>query len=430
MRKRIYKIILTVIVLICALSICKKDAYAALSQSEIDNLESQGYQYFNTKEEAYAAAKAYATSRPFPEYDGQFNMGGIKIVYPGEAYEAIEQLGENSDKICRTLRETAINVYVRKIEFDSFYEGHTIYYINTTFRSANAYVENLAEDEYNQGEAKAKELASQFNYGTDYEKALRAYNYITSTISYDYSRSTGSIYSGLIENNTVCLGFAESFQAICENMGLEVYTALVPNHAYNIIKLDGQYYVADCTGDDKASEGTYRYCFIGTQDFTDWSYTAHHNQTYGLSIAAQSYNPSILYGGSSLSGSSGSSQTSQGQQTGSNNETSEPTVVSETIPTENTENTQIESVTDITEKTAESAPATASIEIKTNENGEKTVTLNAETKPQKSIIPLLITFAIVFLILCVIISIAIILKKNGKLKSESMNTESKKDSDL
>ena len=268
----------------------------SLFRSEV-YAESTGQESYtvDSAEEAYELVKAYVEERPFPLVIDKEVMRFLNISYHGDLPEFIDQIDVPGAKLCRTVRESTIEM--RMVSYNIFQNGEDTFVsftIAPTFRTGNFISESLTEEKYNQGIEKAVELASQFNYGTDYEKALRAYKYVTSTISYDYSKKNGSVYSGLILNSTVCMGFAQSFQAICENMGLEVYTNINAIHAYNIIKLDGQYYIADCTGDKNEQEGGYDYCFIGSQDFTSWSYWVQHNQTCGLTIASKSYKPELL----------------------------------------------------------------------------------------------------------------------------------------
>ena len=261
---------------------------------------------------------------------------------------------------------------------------------------------------------------------------MRTYNYITSNIAYDWSKSTGSIYTALINNNTVCLGYAEAFFEICNNMGLEVYIVTVPQHAYNIINLDGQYYIVDSTWDSGYIEGSYGYCFKGTNDFDNADYQ-YHTQTYGINIAAESYNTSLLY---YYTGNLSHSSVPIISDSGTSNVaiTSEPKSA-EMHPAENDSGSgEIVTESQVIEETSSAAETQNSTEsisdkgknnitIGTNSNGEKTVVLGAEeTQTKKNPAIIFIGIGIVILIVGAG-TVLFILKKKKKTNPEDAANE-------
>lgn len=98
--------------------------------------------------------------------------------------------------------------------------------------------------------------------GSDYEKAVAAHNYIIKTTRYAEGYSVDStaysevstIYSALVGGEALCSGYAKAYQYLLGKMGVECsYISGKANgedHAWNLVKLDGEYYYVDVTWDD------------------------------------------------------------------------------------------------------------------------------------------------------------------------------------
>lgn len=100
---------------------------------------------------------------------------------------------------------------------------------------------------------------------TDFEKEKILHDYIVSNTAYDhenYKRNTLSEdafeeYGCLVLGNAVCEGYAEAMKLLCDLAGIEciiVAGTSVSNsaegHAWNIVKIDGEYYHLDATNND------------------------------------------------------------------------------------------------------------------------------------------------------------------------------------
>ncbi|MDE5770873.1 MAG: hypothetical protein K2I06_04455 [Ruminococcus sp.] len=93
---------------------------------------------------------------------------------------------------------------------------------------------------------------------SDYEKALYIHDYIINTCEYnvgeDYKYSS-TAYGCLVDGQANCEGYAKAFSYLAERMGL--VSVLVTgktdkgeNHAWNQVKIDGEWYNLDVTWDD------------------------------------------------------------------------------------------------------------------------------------------------------------------------------------
>ena len=104
--------------------------------------------------------------------------------------------------------------------------------------------------------------------GDIYEQEKAVHDAILESFSYDLKAEMNqSAYSGFVNNNTVCAGYARCFQYAMQQLGIPCYycsgTAGEP-HAWNIIKLDGDYYNVDATWDD--SDETWQYEYFNLSD--------------------------------------------------------------------------------------------------------------------------------------------------------------------
>ena len=98
---------------------------------------------------------------------------------------------------------------------------------------------------------------------SDYEKELAIHDYIVTTTSYDYDRlhndtipdSSYTAAGVLINKVAVCEGYSEATKLLLNLIGIEceIVTGLATNntpHAWNIVKIDGEWYMLDTTYDD------------------------------------------------------------------------------------------------------------------------------------------------------------------------------------
>jgi len=97
---------------------------------------------------------------------------------------------------------------------------------------------------------------------SEYEKELAIHDYLVKHIAYDYMNYTNDtvpadsydIYGALIRGVAVCQGYANSAKLLLNMAGIEahVVTGIAKGelHAWNKVKINGQYYNLDVTWDD------------------------------------------------------------------------------------------------------------------------------------------------------------------------------------
>lgn len=99
----------------------------------------------------------------------------------------------------------------------------------------------------------------------EYEKALELHNRLALTTRYVSTAQDQNIYGALVEREAVCAGYARAYQYLLQQCGIEAWTvtgtALTPAsaqpvaHAWNLVKLNGEWYCTDVTWDDQTNSG-------------------------------------------------------------------------------------------------------------------------------------------------------------------------------
>lgn len=109
---------------------------------------------------------------------------------------------------------------------------------------------------------------------TDYQKLYAVYDYICSTVAYDYEHLEDdtyivkwAAYAAAVDHTAVCQGYATLLYRLALEAGIDnrVITGMAVNpqgeqesHAWNIVRLDGEYYCVDATWD----AGQYDYWWL------------------------------------------------------------------------------------------------------------------------------------------------------------------------
>ncbi len=117
--------------------------------------------------------------------------------------------------------------------------------------------------------------------GDDREKEQYVHDELLKKADYATSSAMNqSAYSALVSGNTVCAGYSRAFQYLMQQLGIPCYFCAGYSgeaHAWNIVKLEGEYHNVDATWDD-TEPATYDYF-----NKTDADFVGTHVRT-GLSI--------------------------------------------------------------------------------------------------------------------------------------------------
>lgn len=94
---------------------------------------------------------------------------------------------------------------------------------------------------------------------SEYEKIKYIYEYLIQTVEYvENAPDSQNLYSSLVNHGTVCAGYAKANQYLLNELGIECTYVLgtategdkTDNHAWNIVKCNGNYYHIDLTWAD------------------------------------------------------------------------------------------------------------------------------------------------------------------------------------
>lgn len=114
---------------------------------------------------------------------------------------------------------------------------------------------------------------------SDYEKVKKVHDYIINRVAYDQTYQKYSAYDALINKSSVCEGYATAAYRLFTELGLE--SRIITGgagvnkpiaHAWNIVKVDGQWYNIDLTWDDPITNTgeqilTYDFFLKSDEDF-------------------------------------------------------------------------------------------------------------------------------------------------------------------
>lgn len=194
---------------------------------------------------------------------------------------------ENGSKILENAFQFAINAFL----FDNpevFYIDITKIYMSTEVISfgpiklykvrigpleGETYLSDSFADEYavNIAIQKMENIKQQIKlkiYGNLDNQIKIIHDYLIENTEYDSELEMNSIYTAygaLVERHAVCEGYAKAFKAVLDELEIPcvIVCGLARNsnrktesHAWNYVKIDGNWYAVDCTWDDPLIIGT------------------------------------------------------------------------------------------------------------------------------------------------------------------------------
>ena len=127
---------------------------------------------------------------------------------------------------------------------------------------------------------------------SDYQTYKNIFEWICTNVKYDYDTASGeaerfSAYDALKYKKAVCYGYAALYQKFCDYYGLEcmVLTSMDDTaHAWNVVKLNNQYYHVDTTFGAGNGDGE-----ILWQYFMSGQDKIRYGSAYGITLAKTSY---------------------------------------------------------------------------------------------------------------------------------------------
>ena len=162
--------------------------------------------------------------------------------------------------------------------------NHEVYSIKLIY---NETVNNISDnmETFNQRVNEIVRLADE--YETDAEKELFVHDYLIQRIQYnERAPMNQSAFSALVNGESVCAGYSRAFQHIMMQLNIPTYycTGVADGgpHAWNIIKLEDNYYNVDSLWDDSIGEQFGTMCHLYF-NIPDSDFNIEHRRT-GLSL--------------------------------------------------------------------------------------------------------------------------------------------------
>lgn len=239
--------------------------------------------------ETVAAGNSASQEYDFPENIYPYRAmltDNQKLVYD-QVYEAVDSRTEEVI-LCRQLDQTGIANVMEAIFGDhpEFFWLDTAYTYGYTSKGTVVKVMlsfNVTVDTFQTSKTAFLNAASTIinnasQYGDDIEKEKSVYMQLQNLAVYDASSELNqSAYSALVNQSTVCAGYARAFQYIMQKLNVPCYfcsgTANGGNHAWNIVCIDGKYYNVDLSWDDTLGEAANQ---------ISYSYFNLSDRTFGL----------------------------------------------------------------------------------------------------------------------------------------------------
>lgn len=133
---------------------------------------------------------------------------------------------------------------------------------------------------------------------SEYEKEKALHDMLATQVTYIETPLSRSAYGALVEGKAVCEGYAEALQCLLQRVGIQsiqVYgfgvnpqTGGTENHAWNMVRIDGKYYLTDLTWNDQDTVLLYAYfnqtTAVLSEDHIAWPVGATANKDGSVTV--------------------------------------------------------------------------------------------------------------------------------------------------
>ncbi len=135
----------------------------------------------------------------------------------------------------------------------------------------------LTLEQETQLNTKIAEILDSLNvsHKSDLEKIAAVYDYICENVNYNESaENCFTAYGALVDGDAVCQGYSLAMLRMLDELGLNGDVILgtsddIVNHMWNIVNLDGEYFLLDATWDSHSADPCYAWFLKGSDNFAD-----------------------------------------------------------------------------------------------------------------------------------------------------------------
>lgn len=216
-----------------------------------------------------------------PEYYGRYALSTLPnaeaLLF---AYDAISEGIENSAPLITVDNgKGGLTVDELNVVTDAYRRDRTEHFWanggNISYNSSTGKAIQYAPD-YIMSGAELSEARAAFDAAADeillgitdsmseFEKELYLHDALAKRVMYVDTENAHNAYGALVKGKAVCDGYSEAFQYLLQRAGIQSFIAIGssydPNtyedvgHAWNIVRIDGEYYHVDVTWDDQGKK--------------------------------------------------------------------------------------------------------------------------------------------------------------------------------
>ena len=143
----------------------------------------------------------------------------------------------------------------------------------------------------------------------DYDKVKAIYDWLNTNVSYDYKNLNDdtyklkhTAYAAAMDHKAVCQGYAVLFYRLALECGIDARVIAGKgngskgweDHAWNIVKLGGKYYLLDATWDAGKTPMYYQYFLKGRDDGLFPNHNPYYNEMVGTQYFGDEYDYTAL----------------------------------------------------------------------------------------------------------------------------------------
>ena len=215
--------------------------------------------------------------------------------------QKIKEAWDNGDKKLyfdegEVTYDELVKAYYEAMDSEYFYISGTMgvnKYDETYIKYAYIYYDYENEEELSTKKNAFNQALSEFDRGvdpswTDLEVLVYINDYLSENVTYDHSLKADNIfdvYGAMVNHLAVCEGYSKAFKLLAERNGIECYVVSCDEleHAWNMVKLNGNYYMVDVTWDDYQdnilNNGRFRF-FLRSYNWFNSSESGHAAEGY------------------------------------------------------------------------------------------------------------------------------------------------------
>ena len=106
------------------------------------------------------------------------------------------------------------------------------------------------------------------NLSDEWEIALWLHDWLINNANYDYTYTYYSPEGVLLKGKGVCQSYADAYSLLLKEFDIENHVVIAPemDHAWNLVKIEGEWCHIDCTWDDPGIGGAENHSYFGMNE--------------------------------------------------------------------------------------------------------------------------------------------------------------------